>query len=276
MKETIFEYTSYKSYLNDWIRSNPNKKRGLKSELAIAARCQTTYISQVLHGDKNFSPEQTELINLYLGHSGEEAKFFMLLVSRQRAGIPELRNRIETELENEKEKHRDLKERLKSKKQELTPEIQSKYYRAWYNVAVHICLTIPELRTKESISKSLNISAAKVTEALDFLTSVGLAEKKGSEHFTGTNVTFIGDSPYLLHHHMNWRHQAIRSIEMDKKEDFHYSSVISIPRKDVDKIRSLILKNIEEMREIWKNATNEEELHSICVDFFQITTNQNN
>src|SRR5206468_4289593 len=134
-------------------------------------------------------------------------------------------------------------DRLKAKSEELTPEIQASYYRTWYNTAVHVCLTVAKLRTKEAISEALSVPVPQVAEALEFLVSQGMAEKRGNEYFTGNRVVFVGrDSPFLTHHHINWRHQAIRSIELNHRDDVHYSSVFSIRAKDAEKLRSLFLK----------------------------------
>lgn len=271
MKETIFDYQSYKTYLTDLIRSSPGRGRGMKSALAQAAQCQSTYVSQVLHGERHFSLEQAELINLHLGHSADEARFFILLVSRERAGNPALKARMSAEITAQIEKQQNLKDRLNAKKEELSPEVQANYYRTWYNTAIHVCLTVAGLRTKEAISRALGVPAAQVTESLEFMTSVGLARKVGNEFHTGNKVVFVGrDSPFLTHHHINWRQQAIRSLELNLKDDVHYSSVISVPSKEVARLRSLFLKAIEEAREIWKAPLEGEELHSICVDFFKI------
>jgi len=244
----------------------------MKTALASAAQCQTTYVSMVLQGERHFSLEQAEAINQFLQHSVEEARFFILLVSRERAGTPALRHRLEREIKIEIDKYHDLKHRLKAKKETLSPEVQATYYRTWYNTAVHVCLTVAKMRTKESISKALGIPVQQVSEALEFLVSVGLAEKRAQEYFTGENVVFVGrDSPFLTHHHINWRQQAIRSIELNRERDVHYSGVVSLRAEDSEKLRNLFLKSIEEARAIWKNSTNEEGLHAICVDFFRIS-----
>lgn len=243
----------------------------MKTAIAQAAQCQSTYVSQVLHGNRHFSLEQAELINLHLGHSPDESRYFILLVSYERAGNSALKDRLDHELKIEIEKYQNLKDRLKAKKEELSPEIQTAYYRTWYITAVHVCLTVSKLRTKGAISRALGLPLVQIAEALDFLTSAGLAEKRNNEFFTGNKVVFVGrDSPLLTHHHVNWRHQAIRSIELNRKEDVHYSAVVSITAQDAEKIRSLFLRSIEEAREVWKNSTDEQELQSICIDFFKV------
>jgi transcriptional regulator with XRE-family HTH domain len=74
-------------------------RRGTKAQLAEAAECQSTYISQVLHGKAQLSPEQAERIARYLKLGKEETNFFMLLVHKERAGSKELKNYYLTQIE---------------------------------------------------------------------------------------------------------------------------------------------------------------------------------
>jgi hypothetical protein len=71
-------------------------------------------------------------------------------------------------------------------------------------------------------------------------------------------------------HHINWRLQAIRSLERkDMDGVLHYSSVVTISKKDVIEIKSLLVKAIESSKAIVRDSK-EEELHSLCLDFFKV------
>ncbi len=272
MRLTIFEYKSYKCYLNEWIRSNPGKGRGIKSALAKAAQCQTTYVSQVLNGDRHFSAEQAEQINLFIGHTPDEAQYFHLLVSHARAGSAALRKRLEGEMHGLVEKHQNLKNRLASQKEELSPEHQHRYYQTWYITAIHVCLNVAGLRTPEQIARALALPLETVKESLEFLLSSGLAAREGGEYRTTQNVVFVGrDSPNLLRHHVNWRHQAIRSIELQRKPDLHYSGVVAVNAEDAPKLHAIFTRAIEEARALWKASEKEDSIHAISVDFFKLS-----
>ena len=87
---SIFDYTDYKKYLKDGLKQKPKSGHGFKSAMASAIHCQSAYISRVLNGDAHFSLEQAYALNGFLGHSEEEAEFFILLVSYARAGTQPL------------------------------------------------------------------------------------------------------------------------------------------------------------------------------------------
>ncbi len=122
------------------------------------------------------------------------------------------------------------------------------------------------------VSEYLGISLKRTAEILEFLVSIKLALPVENGRFTvGTSRIHLGsDSPMISKFHTNWRMQAIRSLETEDKNDLHYSSVITISDEDFKKIKSLLVKYIEEIKLIVKESPSEK-VHSLCLDFFQIT-----
>ncbi|OFZ56347.1 MAG: hypothetical protein A2428_07725 [Bdellovibrionales bacterium RIFOXYC1_FULL_54_43] len=270
MNKTIYEYKSYKRYLIDLISAQPKRGRGFRTSLAEAASCQMAYISQVLGGERHFTYEQAEGINAFLGHSEDEARMFLLLVSYERAGTSALRTRYEKEMNREVQRNLTLKERFKAK-EILSRELQATYYSSWYYAAVHIALTIPSLRTKEALARNFELRLPTVVKVLEFLTSVGLAEHRGNEYFPGLANIYVGnDSPLITQHHTNWRMRAIASLDPHNVWDLHYSAVVSIPKADFDKLKALFVKTIEEARRHWTEAKNEDQLCAVSVDWFRV------
>ncbi len=85
----VFKYHSSMHYVRDFIQV---KGHGYKSAMARAMACQSAYVSRVLKDQASFSLEQAERLNRLFSHSRLEAKYFLTLVSRDRAGTPELKN----------------------------------------------------------------------------------------------------------------------------------------------------------------------------------------
>ena len=268
MKESVFEFSSYKSYL---LASTGGKsaRRGEKMALARASKCQPTYISQVLYGKAELSLEQAERLNHYFAHGKEEALYFLLLVQKGRAGTQPLRNIFEAQLEDMLAKRLDLTERL-GKKTTLGLEEQATYYSSWQYAAVHIALTIPRLQTKESLSRYLSVPKSRIIEILDFLESVGLAQKLGSKYGPGESEIRLGkDSPNIIKLHSNWRLRAIESLERESVSELHYSGVVSLSREDALTVKSIFLEAIRESTAKIR-ASKEEELRCISIDFFSV------
>jgi uncharacterized protein (TIGR02147 family) len=266
----LFEYTNYRTYILDWIASQPKRGRGVRAAMAKAIRSPVSHISQVLSGVSNFTLEQAEETNEFFGHTTDQAEYFLLLVHHSRAGTAKLKHRMETQIRKIQEKRLILTERL-AIKDAISSEHQAQFYSSWLYAAIHVLLTIEEFQTKESIAKFLGLPLKRVTEILDFLVNMGLAARQDSRFIVGTARMHLGnDSPMISKHHINWRIQAIRALERaDFHENLHYSSVVSISKKDITKIKSLLVKAIEEAKLVIRDSK-EEELHSLCLDFFQI------
>lgn len=268
-EKILYDFSNYKPYL-EYRVGFKNQRRGLKSELAVFLRCQPTYISQVLHGKAHFSLEQADLLNQFFGHSKEEAQYFLLLVQKDRAGTSSLQHHFEEQLEAILKKRMNLTERL-GKKAELPKEDQSQYYSSWHFAAIHIALTIPDLQTNKALSEYFRLPIKKVNAVLEFLVKTGLAKSTGDGQFqAGATMIRLGnDSPNILKHHNNWRQMAVDSLDREELGDLHYSSVVSLSRRDALKIKDRILDWLKKDLEIIKESK-EENLYSYCIDFFHL------
>lgn len=273
MSKTIFDFESYKAYLNSLV--GPRHQRGgLRSSMAKTLRCQTTYISQVLYGSAHLSLEQADILSDYFGHSRDEKHFFLLLIQKERAGTKRLESFFDEEMQALKNRRLVLTERLGAKGS-LTPAQQATYYSSWQYAAIHIALTIPGLRQVASLSSFFNIPKKRVATVLDFLCTSGLAIQKGGEYLAGNVQVRVGNSsPEIIKHHSHWRMQAIESLERETLRDLHYSGVVSLSKKDVIKIKDQTLQYIQDAIKVIRDSK-EEELYCLNIDFFNISKNSN-
>jgi hypothetical protein len=106
---------------------------------------------------------------------------------------------------------------------------------------------------------------------LEFLTNVGLAEKRGTEYFPGQKHIFLGtDSPLIIQHHTNWRTQSIAALDPSNHDHLHYSAVVSIAKEDFEKLKSQFTRGIELARKAWTEAKKEEELCVLALDWYRL------
>ena len=264
---SVFDWDDYRAYLLGLIQSKPS--RGFRSALADAIGCQRTFISQVLKGTADFSLEHSEAISQFLGHTEDEADFFLMLVLHSRAGNRALKARIKRKLQTVREQRRILKNRFKEA-ETLSLEDQVIYYSSWIYGAIRVILTIPEYRTKEKIAKHLQADALTINKAFEFLLTRGLIEERSGEFFSTQKHMYLGnDSALISRHHINWRMRAIYSIDHERDSDLHYSSVISLSAEDVARIRNALTSTLETIRKT-VNDSREECLYSLCADFFEV------
>jgi uncharacterized protein (TIGR02147 family) len=267
MKSSIYDYADYKVYVRSALETRSGLKRGERSRLAEAVGCHTAYVSQVLNGDAHFSLEQGEQVGRFLGLSGDQTRYFLLLIQRARAGTATLRRMFEEELSALKEKQFVLKDRLEFKRA-LSREDQATFYSSWHYGAIHVLVSVPGCHTERGMADYLGLPASRVAEVLGFLTEVGLVDRRADKYVIGTtHIHLEHDSPMISKHHANWRLQALRSLDLPGPRDLHYSSVVTVSRADADRVREALVRAIEDVRAIVRPSPSEEGF-CYAIDFF--------
>lgn len=265
--DQVFEFKDYKAYLAQALGTT-GAQRGIRSKLAHHLGCQVSFLSQVLNGNTHISLEHAMRISRFLQHTKDEAQYFLLLVEEGRAGTKDLKDFFKEQMETILEKRKEIRGRIKST-EVLDLEAQTKYYSAWYYAAIHVALSIPELQTPQALSENLKLPLLKITSALEFLQGVGLAVlNKGKYEIGPTRIHLSHASSLISNHHTNWRLQSLQSLEKEDPENLHYSSVYSLAKNDIPKIRQILVETIEKLEsQILKSK--EQELICINLDLFK-------
>ena len=265
---SLWDFRDYKAYLGALVGA-PGARKGLKTKIARAIDCQSTYVSQVLHRSAHLSLEQTERLAQFLGLGEEESHYLLLLVQKERAGTRSLKEIFRRQVSQMQSKRQVTTHRL-GIKDSLSIEDQATYYSSWQYSAVHIAVTVPGLDTAEKISAYLGLSLTPTLGVLRFLTEAGLVVHEMGSYRVGQMKTMLSsDSPNLPRHHTNWRMRAIASLDSCNKQDLHYSAVISASREDVAKLRDQIFELLKAQRELIA-ASPAEELFGYTIDLFQL------
>ena len=267
--QSLFQFQDYKEYLGHWIKSQPSGGHGTRRKMATAIQCQTAFISQVLNGPAHFSLEQADKLNSLLGHSKDETRFFLLLVQYTRAGTESLREHFRQQLLELAAKRHVLKDRLAAT-HELSKEDHNIFFSSWSYSAVHVLLSIPGHQTRTALAQALRLPPKKIGEILEFFISKGLAIQEGEKYRVGKMHLHLGnDSSMIVKHHLNWRLKAMEAIEQEEKEEMHYSSILSLSKEDVTKIKNILADNLSQVRKV-VDQSKEEEAFSLCLDFFKV------
>ena len=244
-------------------------KRGGRVRMARALSCQPAFISQVLGGDLNFSMEQAEAASRFCGLSFLEKKYFFNLVHLEKASTSELKSFLKEENKKIINESAVLAERLNIDNG-LSAESEMQYYSKWYFAAIHVLVTIEKYSSVEQIAERLKLEIATVREVLQFLERCGFVIRKNGNLKAGKTRIHLGyRSPLISTHHTNWRLQAIQAVSNNEIQNLHYSSVITISKKDAEKIREHLLIEIESLKKTIKDSE-EEEIYSLNLDFFKL------
>jgi uncharacterized protein (TIGR02147 family) len=265
---SLFDFKDYRTYLLDFF-GDKGERKGLKSKAAQFMACHTTMVSQILHGQVTPSLEQADKLNQFIGHSAEEAHYFLLLVQKARAGTKSLEDYFQAQMTLALKARQNIKKRV-GKVDEIAAEDEQKYYSSWHFAAIHMALTVPEITTTEAIAAALGLPTMQVRAVLEFLSRIGLAHARSRHYSIGAKHIHLGaESPNIKSHHINWRLRAVQSLDAEAKNNFHYSSAVTLSREDVDRIKEILIQNLKAANKIIQ-ASPEEELYALNFDFFNL------
>lgn len=268
-RPSVFHAKSYKAFIHEWIKKTPTGGRGQRKLLADAVGCQTPYITHVLSGDYHFSLEQAEGCARWMGLNESETEFFLLLVMRERAGTRALKSVFERQIETYRAKELAIKKKVQIE-ETLDLQAQVTYYSHWLYAAVHMAILIPTLNTADALQNYFQVPSAQLMSVLDFLARHRLIEPTRAGYKVARPMLFLPrGSPLLPLHHSHWRLMAIEKSQMNRVENMHYSTVMSLSRDAYEAIRIQMAELIEKTAEIVKPSA-DEKLACMVIDLFNV------
>jgi hypothetical protein len=193
-------------------------------------------------------------------------------MKKEKAGTKSLEAYFQMQLDEVLLRRLDLSKRLGAQNT-LSEEDRSRYYSSWVYAALHMAVTVPELRTREKLMGHLNITEDMFQRAIEFLLKTGLVREQGRGFHPGPSFMRLGkESHQIIKHHTNWRNQAIEALERETPRDLHYAAVLSLSGEDGVRIKDRLLQSIDDNLKIVK-ASPEEKVFVYVVDFFELKKN---
>lgn len=243
--------------------------RGETRRMAEAAGCQRSYLSQVVHGNAQLTPDHAHKLSVYFRLSARERDYFFVLLEHARAASAEYRQHLEERLKALKDEHENLSSRIERPIIESAPE-QVRYFSSWHWSAIHLLTSIPQFQNASSIARKLFLPESFVLEILESLAERGLVKHEGNlwKYFSG-ETHLSRNSPLVALHHSNWRQRALLEAQMHPDKGIHYTQVQSMSREVYEKIREKIFKFIEQSV-AEAGPSKEEELIAITLDCFKV------
>lgn len=264
----IFDYQNYKDYLKSYITRQPNNGWGLLSRWAEILSVKSSFLGQVLNGNKNLQPEQAFLLGRALILSDLEMKALVCMVNKERAGHHELRSFYDDQLHELRQKSRLLKEHVREN-QNLNAEAQSTYYSHWLYSAIRLYTTIAPGKTQREIALRFEISENTAKTILNFLCQHQICRNEKGYYFGQETRLMVhkGDGNYFKHL-TNWRLQAVQKSGLFRDDDLFITSPMSMAIEDFALIRAEILSYIKEISKKVESST-AEEVYCFNLDFFK-------
>lgn len=267
---SIFKHSDLAAFLRNYIKNLPKKGRGEASRIAKRLGVSSTLISQILNGQKVLTPEQTQDLAGYLGLLPLEADYLTFMIQKERAGTTDLKKYWTTKLNQLRDQSLKITNRVKVDKI-LSDEERATLYSSPLYSAISLFTSVGDKgKSLIDICDRFEITRARASEILKFLTDIGVCIEKNGSYFLGTQKTHLEwGSPHLLKHLNNWRSRAIVYSENLDETELMYTAPISLSRKDFSALREEMAGFIKKFLDT-VHASPAEEIACFNMDFFWI------
>ena len=262
----IYQFDDYREFVNNWI--SLQNQRGARLRLAQAAHCSPSWMTRVLAGDVQMTPDQAMGISLYMQLNDSETDYFLLLVDVERAATRPLKNKIKNKLKNLKKESRSLQSSLRDETA-VSQEHAVCYYSSWIYAAIHVaCMIRPhttnELASRFHIKEETIVSMSKELRDMGLLT----LEQNGYSA-TSKSVHLPADHPASYSGHIMWRGKVIQDLQEKCGEELHYSGLHCLSAKDIETVQRKLKEAVLECRSIIQESP-AEAAAVLCLDWYTI------
>lgn len=264
--KSIFSKSSYKQILSSF--TYEREARGQLSRLSEAAGCQVSYMSRVISGTIHLTPDQGFRICKFMNLTEIERDYFMTLLEFERSGDSDHQKFLKNKIEKLRAEFENISQHVDLPTLDLDA-YNINYHSSWFWSAIHFMTSIPEYQTAPAIANKVHLPIVQVQHILKELSSAGFVEHvKGKWVYKSGAGHLSKGSPLLSYYHQNWRGRAATDQQNPESDGLHYTVLQTVSRKDIRKLRELILETIEKMSKI-SGPSNPEELVCFTCDFFK-------
>ena len=265
----IYEYDSYKIYLKDEIQKR--KRPGLMLELARAAGCDRTYLSQVLSGKAHLTADHILNLADSFALDEDQSDFLMLLLLRERSSNSVASARFEARINRIRAEKMRFERKLSPgvKPARLSNANLLQYYADWKFSATVILTSLEHCQSVHQISQKLGIQQDEASDILELLIKMNLVEKHG-DRFVDTRKGLSTPPNTTLESifHSSWRTRTTEQLR--KPGGVHVSVPFSLSSEDAFLLKRRLLEFLEDQRKLVNATSAEQEAHVFCCDFFRI------
>lgn len=240
----VFDFEDYRKYISARLAAMPFQGRGELSKIAKELGVNSSFLSQVLNGAKNFSLEQIYVLGEYLQMNETEIHYLGELVNLERASKKNYKLFLKRRLDRIKNEVR-AREGIPPVDQPLDERNQAVFYSSWKFSAVQLLTGIEGFQELERIAERLEIGVSEAKSILEFLVGCGLCVTNGEQYQIGARRTHVTESsPLRPRHLLNWRIKAFTDINQNAKDCLFFSAPMRIDEatyfKIVKAVRELI------------------------------------
>ncbi len=265
---TIFNYSSYRDYLKDLLKSRPKQGYGEISKWAASCQVHPTLMSLVLKGERDLSPEQGFALGKHLELTTLEHEYFVQMIHLARAGTKEFRDHLNKKLSSIKTEATLVKKRFQHES-ELSDDAKLVFYSSYiYSAMRLLCDTHKNGVTLEQLAMRFNIRRSELVPKLEFLEKWGLVKRSHDHYQMGPARTMVSrDSTHVIKHHQNWRMQAMMKSERLSEDELMFTCPMALSKKDFENFRIELTHLIQKFSTMLKDSESEN-IGCFNVDWF--------
>lgn len=268
--KSIFEYTNYRKYLEDFYSEKKETKGYTYRDFSRdAGMNSSSWLLHLIKGVKNLSNESARKVARTLSLKKKETEFFHLIVKFTQA-------KINDEKDVYYKKIIDFKKRMKIIR---ITEQQYEYYKKWYHPVIRSLVSKVDFRDDYSLlAKKLlpKISKYEAKKSVELLEKLGFIKKnKKGKWVQADSVLSTGNEVSSLNV-VNYHKQVSRLAEgaLDRasadKRDIS-SLTIGINEKDFKRIKSRIQKFRKEIINIVQNSSDSDRVYQLNFQLYPVS-----
>lgn len=265
----FFEYLDYKRFLKDYLLSMPRNGYGQAKRLSDYLGVSSVAVSQVLSGDKHFTPEQGLQVCEFFGFDEQTTEYLLLLLSKERAGSEKLTKYYLEQIKTKQNTLKSIKSHVVAS-QDLTEEQKAIYYSNWYYSGIRLLTSIEGFNSIDVIAERFGLTRRKVAQVLKFLVEHGLCvEDNGKTKLATASIYLSPNSVHINNHRRNWRVKGLEKLTEPNDDEIFFSNPCSLSESDFLEIKSQLTKTIGEISKRIQDSP-EEKLACLNIDWFKV------
>jgi uncharacterized protein (TIGR02147 family) len=265
--DLVYQYERYRPFLLAAIGAEKN--HGSRSRLARAAGCSPSWITRVLSGEVQLTPDQAYAISQHLHLNERESDYFLLLVDKERAATLALRKRIEKKCADLKREGLQLSSAVNAD-YSISEKHRVLYYSTWAYPTLHVACMIRPSSVRE-LAAATGLPIAPIGRALGDLLEMGLVRNQGPRwEATNRNIHLPSDHALTNMMHANWRAKTSQQLqEFGSADGLHYSGVHCLSRADIEAVHRKLKESLLGIRRTI-DASPSEAVAVFCLDWYAL------
>lgn len=225
----IFEVDDYKKFL----KSKTEESRGSLSLVAKHAQCQPSYLQRIIHEEAHLTMDQGyRLCELWMFDIIEK-KYFLNLLTYQRASDVSYKKELKGELDQLKKQSNNLQRVVKSD-EAAAAQFLMEYHGDFRTALIHFLTNCEKMQSANAICKRTNLDPDFISQTIQFLKEKDLITSKGATiKFSNGFGHIPSGSPILPIFLNNWRQYAVQKSLNQNNQSIHYTNIQSVALEDL-------------------------------------------